>query len=207
MVNNRAMSVAKFIYQQIYCRYLSPGECLVHDRGEFCNNVMQILNSHHGVNVIVTSAARPQGNGQAESFVGSLKNKMYALMVEGGSHRLPSNWDETILYRALQILRSDPSTATGYAPMELLLGRKPVFPIELEYKDVDLTGTELTAPLVTALAHAHDAAFGIASRNIKKEQERYAKDYDRRYKTNPIKLRVGHKVQVFYSVNYKDYIL
>jgi len=91
--------------------------------------------------------------------------------------------------------------------MELLLGRKPVFPIELEYKDVDLTGTELTAPLVTALAHAHDAAFGIASRNIKKEQERYAKDYDRRYKTNPIKLRVGHKVQVFYTVNYKDYIL
>ena len=207
MVNNRAMSVAKFIYQQIYCRYLSPGECIVHDRGEFCNKVMEILNSHHGVTIRVTSAGRPQGNGQAESFVGSLKNKVYALMVEGGSHRLPNNWDETILYRALQILRSDPSVATGYAPMQLLLGRKPVFPIELEYKDIDLSGTELTAPLVNALASAHDAAFGIAGRKIKKEQERYARAYDNRYKTNPKKLRVGQRVQVFHPVDYKLYIL
>ena len=206
-MNNKAMSVAKFIYQNIYCRYLSPGECIVHDRGEFCNKVMEILNSHHGVNVRVISAGRPQGNGQVESFVGSLKNKMYALMVEGGSHLLPNNWDETILYRALQILRSDPSVATGFAPMELLLGRKPVFPIELEYNDIDLSGTELTVPLVNALAHAHDAAFGIASIKIKKEQERYSRNYDKRYQTNPLKLRVGQKVQVFYPVNNHFHIL
>ena len=110
-----------------------------------------------------------------EAFVGSLKNKMYALMVEGGSHCFPDTWDETLLYRALQILRSDPSVATGYAPIELLLGRKPVWPIQLEEGEVDLSGTDLTGPLVDALANIHNAAFGKACVTIKKEQERYAR--------------------------------
>ena len=214
------MSVAIFIYRHIYCRYLCPGECIVYDRGEFCNKIMEILNKEFGANIRVISGARPQGNGQAEALVKSLKNKMYALMVQGGSHCIPDVWDETLLYRALQILRSDPSIATGYAPMELpsvntlkstystlvcfyliyqpkvLLGRKPVFPIEIQDGDIDLSGTDLTAPLVDALAAAHDAAFGIACKNIKKEQARYARNYDKRYKTNPTKLRVGHRIQV-----------
>ena len=80
---------------------------------------MDILNNQFGAKIRVISAARPQGNGQAEAFVKSLKNKMYALMVQGGSHCIPDVWDETLLHRALQILRSDPSTATGYTPMEL----------------------------------------------------------------------------------------
>ena len=173
MVNNRAMSVAIFIYQQIYCRYLCPGECLIYDRGEFCNKVMDILNSEFQAEIRVTSAGRPQGNGQVEAYVKSLKNKMYALMVEGGSHRIPDTWDQTLLYRALQILRSDPSIATGYAPMELILGRKPKWPIEISQDDVDLTGTDLTVPLVDALGKIHEDAFGKASKSIKKEQERY----------------------------------
>ena len=108
----------------------------------------------------------------------------------------PDNWDETLFYTALQILRSDPSVATGYAPIELLLGRKPVWPIELQQDDIDLSGTDLTGPLVDALANIHNAAFGKACVTIKKEQERYARNYDKRYKTNPMKLRVGNKVQV-----------
>ena len=174
MINNRAMSVATFIYENIYCRYLCPGECLVYDRGEFCNKVVDCLNSDFGANIRDTSAGRPQGNGQAEAYVGSLKNKMYALMVEGGTHKMPLNWDKTLLHRALQILRSDPSVATGYAPMELILGRKPVWPIELKHGDIDLSGTELTSALVDALGKIHDNAFGISCKNIKKEQERYA---------------------------------
>ena len=177
MRNNRAMSVATFVYQQIYCRYMCPGECLVYDRGEFCNNVMGILNTHFGAKIRITSAGRPQGNGQAEAMVGSFKNKIYALMVEGGSHTLPDTWDETLMHRALQIMRSDPSVATGYTPIELLLGRKPVWPIEIEEDDIDLSGTDLTAQLVDELGRIHDNAFGIACKNIQKEQERYARAY------------------------------
>ena len=183
---------------------------------------MDILNREFGAKIRVIAAARPQGNGQAEAFVKSLKNKMYALMVQGGSHCIPDVWDETLLHRALQIIRSDPSTATGYSPMELssvikkfnscifgakslslcicylkiLLGRQPVFPIEIQEEDIDFSGTNLTGSLVDALATIHDTTFGKACKNIKKEQERYARNYDKRYKTNPTKLRVGQRIQV-----------
>ena len=192
MKNNRAMSVATFLYQQIYCRYMSPGECIIYDRGEFCNKIVDILNTHFQVQVRVISAGRPQANGQVESFIGSLKNKMYALMVERGSHLLPDTWDETLLHTALQILRSDPSIATGYSPIELLLGRKPIFPIQLQYEDVDLSGTDLTAPLVDALSRIHNNAFGVACKKIKKAQERYAKAYLEFQNNNPPKFSRKH---------------
>ena len=38
------------------------------------------------------------------------------------------------------VLRSDPSVAHGFAPGELLLGRKLVYPVELDEKEIDLSG-------------------------------------------------------------------
>ena len=176
---------------------MCPGECIVYDRGEFCNSIMEILNKNFKAKIRVTSAGRPQANGQAESKVKSMKTKMYALMVEGGHESIPDNWDETLLPRALQILRSDPSSATGFSPIELLIGRKPVWPIELCKADIDFSGTELTMPLVAELDRIHNAAFGVASANIKREQERYCRAYDKKHGCNPLKLRVGMKVQIF----------
>ena len=53
----------------------------------------------------------------------------------------PDNWDETLFYTALQILRSDPSSAHGYAPGALLLGRPLVYPMELDKKDINFEGS------------------------------------------------------------------
>ena len=58
--------------------------------------------------------------------------------------------------------------------LKILLGRQPVFPIEIQDEDIDFSGTNLTGPLVDALATIHDTTFGNACKNIKKEQERYS---------------------------------
>ncbi len=80
------MSVAIFIYENIYCRYLCPGECFVYDRGpEFVNQVVQALHSRFGVNIRLISAGRPKANGQAEAVVKTIKQKMKALMSEQGT--------------------------------------------------------------------------------------------------------------------------
>ena len=102
------MTVAIFIYQHIYCRYLCPGECIIHDRGELCNKVAKILADKFNCSIRVISAGRPQANGQAEAYVKNLKTKMKAKMVEASQDRLPNNWDETLLHVALQALRCDP---------------------------------------------------------------------------------------------------
>ena len=79
------MPVALFLYQEIYCRYLCPGECIVHDMGsEFCNNLENTLHDCFGVDIRITSAGRPQPNGQAESSVRNIKAKMEAFMIEIG---------------------------------------------------------------------------------------------------------------------------
>ena len=77
------MSVAIAIYQNLFCRYLAPGECIIHDRGgEFCNKLMVTMMDNFGVEIRVISAGRPQGNGQAEKYVDILKEKMKAIMAE-----------------------------------------------------------------------------------------------------------------------------
>ena len=56
---------------------------------------------------------------------------------------------------ALMGLRTDPSTAHGYAPSELLLGRKLVYPIELQKNVIDLTGNYFTSTLHFSQEHYH----------------------------------------------------
>ena len=80
------MEVAIFIYQQIYCRWMCPGECIVHNMcSEFWNNLANTLHDAFGVDIRITSAGRPQPNGQAESTVRNVKAKMEAFMVEIGN--------------------------------------------------------------------------------------------------------------------------
>ena len=80
------MSVAIFIYQAIYCRYMCPGECIIHDMGsEFCNKLSQQLHECFGVEIRITSAGHPQSNGQAESAVKNVKAKMQAFMIDIGN--------------------------------------------------------------------------------------------------------------------------
>ena len=190
------MTVAQFIYQHIYCRYLCPGECIIHDRGELCNNIAKALAKNFKCEIRVISAGRPQANGQAEAYVKNMKTKMKAIMADSDQEELPDNWDESLMHLALQAIRCDPAISTGYAPAELLLGRQLVWPIEFNKEDVDLSGTEPTQPLIDSLRAIHNDAFGKAGENISKHQERYSSSYDRRHKVNPLALRRGSRVQI-----------
>ncbi len=108
------MTVAIAIYQNIYCRYLAPGECIVHDRGkEFCNAVHDALHELFGVDIRIISAGKPRGNGLIVSKVKVLKEKMRACISESGGD-LPTNWDVTLMltrlfafFAATQVERQD----------------------------------------------------------------------------------------------------
>ena len=77
------MTIAIFIYQHIFCRYLAPGQCVIHDRGsEFCNKLCAALMEQFDVEIRPIHAGHPQSNGQVEKYVGILKEKMKAIMAE-----------------------------------------------------------------------------------------------------------------------------
>ena len=128
-------------------------------------------------------------------MVKNIKEKMKALMAED-SYTLPVDWDRTLLHKALQIIRCDPSTATGFAPAQLILGRKLYYPMDLDFQDVDFTGTELTNSVVQALNNVHEKNFGLASKKIAKRQKQYKTYYDRKNKVSNVMYAVGDKVQM-----------
>ena len=167
------------------------------DRGEFCCKLVSKMLEEYGVDPRVISAGRPQSNGQAERYVGIIKGKILAMMSET-SETLPDNWDETLFHRALQAVRSDPHTGSGYAPGQILLGRPLVYPIEISKMDIDFEGTEFTKPLVEKQKQIHDDLFGDHAEKLEKWQEKYASDYDKRHVKKgkaSMKLRKGMLVQ------------
>ena len=109
---------------------------------------------------------------------------------------MPADWDQTMFYAALQAVRCDPSCSHGYAPAEILLGRKLVFPIELKKMEIDFTGTELTQPLVAKIMSIHNEVFGVASKKIGEYQAKYKKKYDKKHSVKKFTLKRGSRVQV-----------
>ena len=176
---------------------MAPGECIIHDHGgEFTSNLQRDLAKDFGVEMRCISAGRPWANGQAEAAVKKVKNKIKLLAIENGdSHQFPQEWDGPVLANVLQILRCDPTQATGFAPGELMLGRPLVYPIEFSRSEMDYTGTEMTTPLVQKLIGIRKKHFKIASKKIEKTQKRYKKQYDKRMNAKPFGLKPGDMVQ------------
>ena len=146
---------------------------------------------------ITTLPYCPRANGQVEVYIKIVKEKIRALIFEqSGKFLLPQNWHLNIFHTAMQIVRCDPSCAHGYAPAEILLGRKLVYPLELKKGDVDITGTSLTVPLMNKLIQIRENQFGDATRKIKVHQKKYVKRYNKEKNVSWPAFYVGQSVKV-----------
>lgn len=176
---------------------MAPGECIIHDYGgEFTATMQKKLANDFGVDLRCIKAGRPWANGQAESAVKKVKTRLKMLALESNEdNEFPRDWDGVKLHNALQILRCDPTQATGFAPAELMIGRPLVYPIEFSRTDLDMSGTTLTTPLIQNLRKIRIDNFDLAHRKIKKIQDRYKKQYDKKMNAKPFAIKVGDKVQ------------
>ena len=69
-------SWAKFLYEEIYCRFGSILLCLIDGGSEF-KGVVQILFKQYGIVAIVSSPYHPEGNGHAERSHQMLVNSIF----------------------------------------------------------------------------------------------------------------------------------
>ena len=59
---------------------------MIHDKGgEFCNKLMRALAADFGVEMRSIKAGRPMANGQAESAVKSVKQKIKTIALENSN--------------------------------------------------------------------------------------------------------------------------
>jgi len=100
------------------------------------------------------------------------------------------------MHLALQIIRTDPVTAHGFAPAEIILGRRLVYPCELKKQEIDFQGSEMTRPLVDKLQQIHDENFGRGCEKIKLYQTDYKEKYDKRHKVKKFTMKPGDRVQI-----------
>ena len=117
-----AKTVAKFLFEEILCRFGAPFE-LVSDRanvftGELMTEYLRLQSIHH----LPSSPYHPRTNGCLERIHGVL-NPMIAKLCAGDIEK----WEE-YLPQAVFALNSRTHTVTGFSPFYLLYGVEPRLP-------------------------------------------------------------------------------
>lgn len=122
--DNKASSVAKFLYETILTRYGCPIE-LVSDQGtHFLNKVVKELVDKHMIIHKKSTVYYPQANGQAESM-----NKVLQNVLKKTVEHNRKDWDQK-LNSALWAYRTTYKTTTGSTPFRLAFGIEVVVPMD-----------------------------------------------------------------------------
>lgn len=81
--NKTAKSIALFLWKHLFCRYLAPLECVVHDRDRTLGaKIMKELLKNFDCDIKVTVGGNPQSNGQAEIFIKTIKERINAVLCD-----------------------------------------------------------------------------------------------------------------------------
>jgi hypothetical protein len=116
-----AKSVAKFIYEDIVCRFACVPYITVDGGPEFKKEVLFLLRSLYNCTVVLSTAYHPEGNAPIERNHEPLVSAIYKCCGDA-----KGNWPR-YLRAALFALRVTVSRATGFSPYFLLYGVHPVF--------------------------------------------------------------------------------
>ncbi|RYA46319.1 hypothetical protein DD606_24495 [Enterobacter cloacae complex sp. GF14B] len=135
-----AKDVAKFVYDEICCKFGVPLE-LLSDKGpgfrakllDFLCTKMKIRHQH-------TTPYYPQCNGLNERFNGELVQILSKVTEHQGK-----NWDLE-LPSALWAYRTSVKTGTGFTPFHLVYGKEALLPVEVELPAVKMLEKLLGPP-------------------------------------------------------------
>ncbi|XP_050065657.1 uncharacterized protein LOC126554640, partial [Aphis gossypii] len=126
LVDKTAVSVAKFLYDDIICRHGCP-EIQISDQGrEFVNKLSDELFRLTGTQQRVTSPYHSQANGLVERLNRTLKTSL--LKVQQND---VLKWPD-ILQGIMFAYRTTVHCSTKYSPFFMLYQREPVIPVDVD---------------------------------------------------------------------------
>ena len=193
-----AKSTAKFLYENIWCRFGCPIE-LVSDRGKhFVNNVIASLTQHYVVVHKRSTPYYPQANGLAKSTNKTLKGILRKTV---NAHR--TDWDRK-LQSTLWTYRTSFKTNIGATPFRLAFGLEAIMPIEFEIPSLHIKIQERLHEHASQLIGAQkllalDEQRVDNERCVECDQLRRKTFVERYSRHDQITLREGSPVLVFSS--------
>lgn len=170
--NQKAITVAKCLWEQFICHYGYP-ERLHSDQGPaFESHLIKELCKVAGVRKVRTTPYHPRGNpverfNRTLSMLGTLENKKKGC------------WKEYVkpLVHAYNCTRNE---TTGFSPYELMFGRQPRLPVDLAFglplkNEGEITHSQYVKNLKSQL----EESYHIATEYSKMAAERYKTRYDK----------------------------
>ena len=133
--DNTAASTAKFLYENIWCRFGCPIE-LVSDQGtHFINKLINELTNYYAVVHKKSTPYYPQANGLAEST-----NKTIQTILKKIVNENRTDWDQK-LNSALWAYRTSYKTSIKSTPFRMAFGLEAVMPIEFQIPTLRIQAT------------------------------------------------------------------
>jgi hypothetical protein len=191
-------NVCRFILEDIFSRYGSIGQMRA-DRGELNAAEAKEFFNRYGVQLKLTTAYNPEANGKIErghppiihALVKACKGK-------------PKMWPKLLPF-ALWADRTTHSTVTGYMPVELMYGQKPIMPVEgdiptwmfLSWED-GISRERLLELRIQQLERLPEDV-GIALEKMKAARLSNKERFDKTHRIRRKKIREGDWVLVFDS--------
>ena len=120
--DQKASTVAETLKTQIWDKFGAPDRLLSDQGRNFVSKLIAQLCKCYGVKKIRTSPYHPQGNSTCERFNKTLHSLLLTLEEEE-----KKRWPEYIS-QLVSVYNGSCHDTTGYAPFELLFGRKPKLP-------------------------------------------------------------------------------
>ena len=171
---------AKFLYEEIYCRFGGVFLCLVDGGSEF-KGAVEILFKQYGVVAIVSSPYHPEGNGHAERSHQTLVNSIFRACGKD-TQRWP-----LYLHAGLWAMRCSTSRVTGYPPYFLLYGRRPFFTFDFADRTWDtldwhsVASTEDLLALRMQQILRRDKKLVLTLEQQKRVRQRAVDDFNRKH--------------------------
>ena len=191
-------AVCKFLLEDVICRYGCIAK-IVADRGELDSNEAEQFFSRMGIRLSLTTAYNPEANGKAERGHGPIVKAL----VKACDGKM-ANWPHLLPY-ALWADRTTHNSVTGFMPSELILGQKPIMPVEqsvfswiaLPWAD-EMNREDLLALRIRQLER-RDEDVQIATERMKQCRLRSKERFDKTHRLRPRKLQEGDWVIVYDS--------
>ncbi|KAK3084626.1 hypothetical protein FSP39_016530 [Pinctada imbricata] len=189
LYSESSTEIAAILYKEIFTRYGAP-RTIVTDRGQsFLSKLIKALCELFQITKKNTTAYHPQTNAACERMNSFILQSLRAYC--NGNY---DNWPE-LLPSIMMAYRMTPATqSTGYSPFYMMFGREMRIPIDTSLIPKDSMSRDHKEHLRKVIENL-EVARKIATENLKRHQEKYKKQHDK--KASEPKYKVLDKVMLF----------